>query len=149
MLFNVAGPFEISRFGTKKNITKFSLADLKIQLENWEKGLSESCGCYIFVKRAGGGVIPWYVGQACRNSMLNEVLNPTNITKYNEILDDKGTPLLFIIPARTPTGKLRKRPKSGDLSSLIFLERWLIAIAIDRNPDLIITKKQSFFGDYT
>lgn len=58
--------------------------------------------------------------------MIKEALNADNIVKYNTILDDKGTPLLFIIPARTPNGKLRKRPESGDLSPLLFLEKWLI-----------------------
>jgi len=144
MNFDVAGPFEIIRYGAKKNITKNSLANLKDCLEKWEAGLSASCGCYIFAKRAGGGVVPWYVGRACLRPMLKEALNDNNIIKFNEVLDDKGTPLLFIIPARTPTGKLRKRPKSGALPSITFLERWLIATAMDKNPDLINNKETKF-----
>ena len=145
MHFDIAGPFEISRHGRKKNITKNSIAGLRERLEECEKGLSESCGCYIFAKRAGGGVIPWYVGKACRRSMLKEALNAENIIKYNKVLDDdRGTPLIFVIPARTPTGKLRKRPKSGGLESLTFLERWLIAAGIERNSDLINNKETKF-----
>jgi hypothetical protein len=144
MRFDVAGPFEISRYGKKRNITKESLTDLKEQLEDCEEGLSDSCGCYIFAKRAGGGIIPWYVGRACRRPMLKEALSADNITKYNTVLDDKGTPLLFVIPARTPTGKLRKRPESSGLPSIMFLERWLIATALDKNPDLINNKETKF-----
>ena len=144
MRFDVAGPFEITRYGTKKNITKESRADLRAQLEEWEEGLSESCGCYIFAKRAGGGIIPWYVGKACRRPIFKEALNADNITKYNTILDNKGRPLLFVIPARTPTGKLRKRPEEGGLPSIDFLERWLISTALVKNPDLINNKETKF-----
>ncbi|MGH8373127.1 MAG: hypothetical protein ACRETO_10390 [Gammaproteobacteria bacterium] len=144
MRFDVAGPFKIVRYGKKKNITKDSLIQLKLDLENWEEGLSEACGCYIFAKRAGGGIIPWYVGQACRRAILNEALNSDNITKYNKVLDDNGTPVLFFIPIRTPNGKFRKRPKLGNLPALDFLERWLIANSIDRNENLINNKETRF-----
>ncbi|WP_289022836.1 hypothetical protein [Desulfobacter postgatei] len=144
MNFDVAGPFEIIRYGKKKNITKESLGHLKLEMENWEKGLSDSCGCYIFSKRAGGGITPWYVGQACRLPMFKESLNADNITKYNKVLDEKGTPLLFVIPARTPSGKFRKRPSSKGLLSITFLERWLIATALYKNPDLINNKETWF-----
>ena len=145
MRFDVAGPFEIARHGAKKNITKDSLAGLKKLMEELEEGLSESCGCYVFAKRAGGGITPWYVGQACRRPMLKEALNAENIAKYNKVLDDdRGTPILFVLPVRTPTGKLRKRPDTGSLPSLNFLERWLIATCIDRNQDLINNKETKF-----
>jgi hypothetical protein len=80
--------------------------------------------------------------------MLKEALNSDNLAKYNRVIDDdKGTPLLFVIPARTPTGKLRKRPENGGLRSLIFLERWLIAAAIGKNPKLINDKETMFLRD--
>ena len=148
MRFDVAGPFEITRHGKKRNITKESLLKLETDREEWEDGLSESCGCYVFGKRAGGGITPWYVGQACKRPMLKEALNSDNIAKYNRVIDDdKGTPLLFVIPARTPMGKLRKRPQNGDLSSLDFLERWLISVAIEKNVDLINNKETRFLRD--
>jgi len=144
MNFDVAGPFDITRHGKKKNIAKESLADLKEQMEEREVGLSESCGCYVFAKRAGKGIIPWYVGQACRRPILKEALNDSNIIKYNKVLDQNGTPLLFVLPARTPQGKLRRRPEKPELPVLDFLERWLISVAIDRNPDLINSKETRF-----
>lgn len=144
MNFDVAGPFEITRHGKKKNITKESIEDLRNVMEEWEEDLSESCGCYVFAKRAGGGIIPWYVGQACFIPMFKEALNADNITKYNKVIDEKGTPLLFVIPARTPTGKLRRRPKSKSQSSISFLERWLIAKALDKNFDLINSRETMF-----
>lgn len=148
MNFDVAGPFEITRHGSNNIITKESAKILKEEIEEWEEGLSGACGCYVFGKRAGGGITPWYVGQACKTSLLGEALNPSNITNYNHVLGQKGAgvPVLFLIPARTPSGKLRKRP-SGKLKSLSFLERWLISAAIEKNPDLINTKETRFLRD--
>ncbi|RDS80966.1 hypothetical protein DWU99_18095 [Dyella psychrodurans] len=80
--------------------------------------------------------------------MLKEALNSDNLAKYNRVLDDdKGTPLLFVIPARTPTGKLRRRPENSGLSSLDFLERWLIAAAIEKNPELINNRETKFLRE--
>jgi hypothetical protein len=76
--------------------------------------------------------------------MFRKALNADNITKYNKVLDEKGTPLLFVIPARTPTGKLRKRPASKGLASITFLERWLIATALEKNPGLINNRETRF-----
>lgn len=144
MRFDVAGPFIIERHGKKKNITKESLQHLRDQLEEWREGLSEACGCYVFAKRAGNGITPWYVGQACIRPMFKEALNSDNIGKYNTVLDDRGTPLLFVLPALTPTGKLRKNPDNGKLPSLNFLERWLISVALEKNPNLINNKETMF-----
>lgn len=142
MNFDVIGPVEITRFSSKNIVNKDSLHDFKEKLEAIEPGLASACGCYVFAKRAGQGMKPWYVGQACKSSMANEALNAENRGKYNDI-DSKGTPVMFVIPARTPKGKLRKRP-SEPLASLDFLEKWLIAAAIERNPELINNKETRF-----
>ncbi len=144
MHFDVAGPFDLTRHGKKKFITEQSLADLDPELENWESGLSDACGCYIFAIRAGKGYTPYYVGQACKWSMLREALNPSNREKYNKACSEsKGMPVIFFLPMRTPKGRYRKKGSSG-LASIDFLERWLIAKAIDKNPDLINNKETRF-----
>jgi len=146
MHFDVAGPFELIRSGSKKMITDISLRKLKPELENWETGLSEACGCYVFAVRAGKGFSPYYVGQACKRSILAEALNPSNREKYNKVLSDrKGTPVLFLVPLRTPTGKFRKkRQVGGGLAYVNFLERWLIATSIEKNFRLINNKETKF-----
>ncbi|WP_437557365.1 hypothetical protein [Acidithiobacillus sulfuriphilus] len=143
MNFDVAGPFEIKRFGQKRIINKYSLVDMCEQLEAHEPGLSTAGGCYVFAKRVGGGVLPWYVGQACKTPLAKEALNSDNRGKYNDILDNNGTPLLFVIPERTQSGKLRKR-RTQPAATLDFLEEWLISVAIDRNPELINSRKTAF-----
>jgi hypothetical protein len=146
MHFDVAGPFELSRFGLKKLITDNSVKVLKPTLDAWEEGLSEACGCYVFAIRAGKGCSPYYVGQACKRSILIEALNPSNREKYNKALSErKGTPLLFFIALRTPTGKFRKKSQvSGGLAYVDFLERWLIAASIEKNERLINNKETRF-----
>jgi len=144
--FDIAGPFEIKRFGKKKIINKESLTDLCEQLEECEEGLSLAGGCYVFAKRVGKGTLPWYVGQACKAPLAKEALNPDNRGKYNEVIDSKGTPVLYVIPERTPTGKLRKR-RSKPSATLDFLEEWLIAAAIERNPNLINTQKTRYLRE--
>jgi len=146
MDFDVAGPFEISRHTRKKIITDQSIKDMKPYLEEWEQGLSDACGCYVFAKQAGRGCMPWYVGQACKSSILGEALNPANREKYNKIIAvEQGRPMLFFIPMRTPTGKLRKRHTgNGGLPALDFLERWIIATAINKNGNLINNRETKF-----
>jgi hypothetical protein len=140
MNFGVLGPFEIVRFGGKNLITKASKAYLENALEEERAGLSEACGCYVFAVKAGRGYTPHYVGQASRQPIAKEALNPTNQGNFNELLGrvGKGTPVLFVIPLLTPGGKFRKRTISdGGLDVVDFLEQWLITIALAKNPDLI------------
>jgi hypothetical protein len=145
MNFDVAGPFEVPRFGQKKLITKKSGRLLREHLENWEEGLSEAPGCYVFVTHAGRGYTPHYVGQARKRAMLSEAMNASNIGKYNEVLDRRGTPMLFFVPFRTPGGKFRKRQKvDGGIPALDFLERWLITTALQKNPKLVNNKETYF-----
>ncbi len=145
MNFDVAGPFEIKRFGKKRIINKDSLSDICDQLEEYEPGLSNAGGCYVFAKR-GRGTLPWYVGQACKSPIAKEALNSENRSKYNDVTDSKGTPVLYVIPERTPTGKLRNR-RSQPSATLDFLEEWLISAAIERNPDLINSRKTRFLRE--
>lgn len=145
MNFDVIGPIRLGRHGKKRLITNESKLDLIDRLETIEPGLSDACGCYVFAKNNGRGMLPWYVGQACRQSLAAESLNPANREKYNTVLNSKGTPVIFFLPLRTATGKLRKRPKGkGRIAALNFLERWLIAAALERNPKLLNNKETSF-----
>ena len=145
MDFDVVGPVVLTRHGNKKLITGDSLKDLIEELEEREEGLSLACGCYVFAKKTGRAVMPWYVGQACRRPLAAEALNPTNREKYNKVLDEKGSPIIFFLPLRTPSGKLRKRPQGNDkVQALDFLEKWLIAAALVRNPKLKNSKETAF-----
>jgi hypothetical protein len=146
MEFGVVGPIKLSRHGTRSLITADSLRDLIEDLESKEEGLSEACGCYVFAKKTGKGLMPWYVGQACRRPLAMEALNPSNREKYNTVLDARGSPIMFFLPLRTPSGRLRKRPAGNGrrIHALDFLEKWLIAAALERNPKLKNNKETAF-----
>lgn len=132
MEFDVAGPFKLKRYGRNKIVTKESAKILKRKVEEWEEGLSEACGCYVFALQAGRGSKPYYIGQACRRPLLAEATNASNLGTYNEILGarKKGTPVLFLLPMKTPGGKFRRRRSgrrrrggNGELPALDFFER--------------------------
>ena len=147
MRFVVAGPFELRRYGKKHLISQESMADLEQELEQ-TPGLSEACGCYVFAIRAGKGYTPYYVGQACKRSLLRESMNPSNIGKYNSACSaSNGRPFVFFLPMRTPKGRYRK--KGTGTGALDFLERWLIATAISKNDTLINTKQTHFLRNIT
>jgi hypothetical protein len=144
MLFEVSGPFEITRHGKKKLIEKKSTKDLINVLDQNILGLSTAHGCYVFSIKAGKGFTPYYVGQARSQTMVKEALNADNIGKYNGACSDsKGTPVIFFLPMVTPSGKYRKASKPR-LPFLDFLERWLISEAINKNQDLINNKETKF-----
>jgi hypothetical protein len=141
--FDVAGPFEITRHGKKRMIIEQSMPDLRPQLESWKPGLSGACGCYVFALKAGRGYTPYYVGQACKTSILREALNPSNREKYNKVCSEgKGSPVIFFLPKLTPKGRYRKKGRRS--AAIDFLERWLIAAAIEKNPGLINNKLTRF-----
>ncbi|QGM44455.1 hypothetical protein [Methylocystis heyeri] len=141
--FDVVGPFVITRHGPKKLIDKQSCSDLRNEVETAWEGLSDACGCYVFAVRAGKGFTPFYAGQqACARPLVAEALNPANITKYNGVPHKKGNPVIFLLPMVTSTGRLRKRPENGkSLRTINFLEDWLIATCLVKNPDLINNRK--------
>jgi len=143
MNFDVAGPFKLSRHGTKKLITDQSLTELKAELEGWDSGLSKACGCYVFAIHTPKGYTPYYVGQASKRSIAAEALNASNREKYDKACSEsKGSPSIFLLPKLTPNGRYKKK---GRVSATIdFLERWLIAAALDKNQGLINTKETRF-----
>src|ERR1700722_6065300 len=98
MRFDVIGPFGLTRHGKKNLITDQTRKDLRPQLDKLEPGLADACGCFGFPVRAGKGYTPHYVGQAYKTTLLLEALNPPNVNKYNQILDKKGTPVIFFLP---------------------------------------------------
>jgi hypothetical protein len=143
MNFDVAGPFEITRHGKKKIIIEQSMGDLRVHLARREPGLSGACGCYVFAIHTSKGYRPYYVGQASKRSILSEALNPSNREKYNKACSEsKGKPVIFFLPKLTPKGRYRKTGRPS--AAIDFLERWLIAAAIEKNPNLINNKLTRF-----
>ena len=155
MKFHVYGPFTLKPSKSTNLITNESLVSLIGDVEETEEGLSDACGCYVFGVKASKGIVPWYVGQANKTALVKEALNSTNREKYNSVMTKSdgptamakrhGTPILFLLPNLTPQGRFAKKTsKSNGLESINFLEEWLIASALQKNPEMINDKKTYF-----
>ncbi len=148
MNFDVIGPVKVERFGAKRLINQESLDQIGLALENDFDGITNACGCYIFAVKSARGVTPWYVGQANKQALVREALNPSNRGKYNDVLQneyEKGTPVLYFLPLVTPGGKYAKptTTESGR-ESIHFFEDWLIASSLRKNPSLYNIRKTAF-----
>lgn len=128
-------------------ITAESRSVLYDSVSTEDAALADACGCYVFAIRASHGFTPWYVGQSQKQTIIGEAMNASNIVKYNDILNGKqGTPVLFLLPLQTPTGRFAKQP-DGSLESVEFLERWLIAAALEKNSELINNRETKFLRE--
>ena len=140
----MCGPFKLSRFTKKKLITTDTLQELQEKLSESHPGIADGCGGYVFCLRNPSGIKPWYAGQANRSRLVAEALNPSNREKYNKVISErKGTPMLYLLPLLTNKFGKYARPtaSNGGRSSINFLEDWLIASALQVNPNLANSKK--------
>jgi hypothetical protein len=142
MHFDVFGPFEIPRNESKTLIDYKRLSEIEEEADEVKPGLSQACGCYVFVIRAAKGYTPWYVGQSRRSSILKEAFNDSNQKKFHDVMNRKGnsgTPMIFLLPMLTDGGSKFRKPtrQDGGLAAVAFLEQWLIGQALLKNADLV------------
>jgi len=132
MKFDVYGDFQIARSGSLISRDKKDKNAFWAEVEDLEPGLSEACGCYVFVIRGRA----WYVGMAEKQSFKKECFALHKILQYNEALaKKKGKPSLILVPKMTPSGRFAK-PTSRGHSDIRMLEGMLIGSALGRNPGL-------------
>lgn len=115
-------------------------------VETVREGLSRACGCYVFAVRSGGGIMPWYVGMnASDGGFRSECFQTHKLQHYNEALRnyDRGTPVLFLIPRLTPTRNFAS-PHEREIE---FVETWLMATALRKNPDLKNKRDTGYLRD--
>jgi hypothetical protein len=128
----VYGEFPIVRNGALVSRRKEDKHGFWEQVEDAEAGLSDACGCYVFVIRGRA----WYVGMAERQSFKQECFALHKITQYNEALGQvRGNPSLLLLPKLTPGGRFAK-PTSRGHADVRLLENLLIGSALSRNPEL-------------
>ena len=134
MIFQTFGPFRI-RLDEYGNIPE-ELEEFWAQVEEEKSGLSNAKGCYLFgIKTSGGSSIyPWYIGKTL-NSFCRECFQPHKIVAYDRSIRryERANPYLLLIPRLTNRGSLYKG--SGALSTN-FLEKHLISLGLQANPDL-------------
>jgi hypothetical protein len=138
MNYDVFGGYELPR---KANRLGEYDKSFWVKIEEKKPGLSDACGCYLFVLKNGDNLKSWYVGKAERQAFRQECFSAAKRLIFNDILIEKnGTPLLFFLPRMTNKNKLCKPTvwKYGDIE---FLETMLIGIALEENPELANIKK--------
>lgn len=135
MNYEIFGGFTIPR-----KPRKHAVADTRDRRTFWDEveaervGLSAAVGCYVFAIRAGGGIVPWYVGRTCSQSFKNECFELHKLRHYDDVISgQRGTPLLYFAARTSPGGKFTA---SAPTKESQFLESMLIGMALQRNPEL-------------
>jgi|SRR6267143_4333245 len=124
--FEVYGPYEVP---TAAN--RVIMPQVRAEFFKACPHLRDRRGAYVFGVRAGGGIIPVYVGKATR-TFHQECFTADKANKYTlGFADyDKGTPVLFFVTLPQRKGPVNKKVIKD-------LEDFLIQNAKARNPGLI------------
>jgi hypothetical protein len=149
MRFRIFGPFEIAR--GSNGLVDFSATQKKTfwkAIEVSHPGLSTACGCYVVAAAGGSGSLPHYVGLTMRRTFAAECLAPHVRSHFNEVIADKPRlkPQLFLVAKLTPKNRFAKPSVSGH-DDITFLEGYMIALALDRNPKLRNQKQTRYLKD--
>jgi len=139
MRFDVFGGFPIDRKPNRHGVFD---KDFWKQVSNSDENLPGACGCYVFAVQNGKNIVAWYVGKTEKRTFEKECFQAAKINYYNELLvDHRGTPLLFLLPRLTGSGRKFSKPTRTGYRDIDFLETLLIGMALERNRDLMNVKK--------
>ena len=116
------------------------------EIDGQKIGLSEAIGCYVFSISAGRGELPWYVGKTA-NAFRLECFQDHKLVHYNDVLAgrERGIPHLTLIARVTDTGRFSNA--NTGIDDVDFLEKYLIGVALERNPDLLNKKETAMIRD--
>lgn len=139
--FDVYGPFEIERNEGDVFRSKQSMWD---QVDNSDEELRSTIGCYMFCIRNGSNIVPWYVGMTVRKEgFYGEVFEDHKLDLYNFVTDRRGVREMFFFPLMTgdmtDVGRF-SRSRSAKKPVILWLEKVLMGIALERNPELLNTR---------
>jgi hypothetical protein len=82
------------------------------------------------------------VGKTERRIFKQECFGATKVNYYNEILvRNNGTPLLFLLPRCTGSGRKFSKPSKNGYRDIDYLESMLIGLALERNKQLMNIRK--------
>jgi hypothetical protein len=133
MRYAIYGPFEVPR--QKNGLVTRSAESRNTfwnKVEETEEGLSEACGCYVFVVRGK----PWYIGKAEKQMFKQECFQHQKLTHFDDAVRTiTGIPYLYFITKMTPQDWFALPSKNGhrDISEL---ENILIGMGLSRNSEI-------------
>lgn len=140
---NVYGPFNIPFQSSDKGSVKLISKDDAIEFwKSLDLQIANKQGCYIFALRAAHGYTPWYVGQASK-SFKQEAFEYHKRDHYNTVLhkNTHGTPVMFFVAPPDKNVKVAA-------TTLNDMERFLIQMGIEKNPDLANIKHTKNLPDW-
>jgi hypothetical protein len=163
--FRIFGPFTLKREKAGAvSVNSVSRSDLKAQFTSRfqesdvgsEQDIDAAIGLYVKGIRSSGGAIPtpWYVGKAVSQSIISRLYNGDKAETWGRVIENSGktkfTPVVYLLPLFTPTGRLVNPTKrDGPISTIInYAENKLIAEAYSRNKDLINVKGTKFLEKF-
>jgi len=141
MKFRVYGPYTVGR--ENKVITEETSNNYFSCVEASGEDWRIACGCYILATAtSGGGWTPWYVGMTETKQLHKASLKDRNIKKFNTTLIKiaSAKAKVFLLPKMTPSGGFSKN-KEG----IAELEKMLIGLAFQYNPDLLNTSETKYW----
>lgn len=145
MNFDIYGPYNLPKC---KGLIDRS-ADAKRAfwdaVEEDAPGLSNACGCYIYVVKAKRGTLPWYVGITTKRTFRDEALGAHQLNHYNPAITRKVgvSPQLLFIAKKTPQGRFAA-PSQNVQRDIEFLEKFMFGVALNRNSSLSNSKNTKF-----
>lgn len=115
----------------------------------WKNSILVSLGHMVamfFSIASTGGSKPWYVGMTAAG-FKNECFQAPKQNYYHKaLLARQGVPYLHLIALVTPTQRFVRSP-GNQVSAIEFLEKTLIARALDKNPELMNVRDTKFLKE--
>jgi len=132
MRYYVYGPYEMARDGRAVSRQRQDKKVFWEVVDVDDQGLSDACGCYVFLIRG----VAWYVGLAAAQSFRQEIFQHHKLLLYGEALQLVNGRAQFIFIAKvTPSDRFAKPSENGH-RDIRWLEKLLIGSAISRNRRL-------------
>jgi hypothetical protein len=156
--FAPLGPFKVPFIKGKRRLdfdfardAVFSSAE-SVAEQDMNIDIYSAIGCYVFCLKPSVRTYPYYVGQACKQTLYSRVFQTSDKpTKYNEILDEcgyeRGTAQIFLLPLLTRSGRLAKLGSNG--RAINNAEHTLIGLARAANYDLWNVKHRTGMDSFT
>jgi hypothetical protein len=133
MRYCVYGPIEMTRCGAAVSRERRDKKAFWDSVEEKENGLSDACGCYVFVVRGRA----WYIGMAEKQGFKKEIFQHHKLLLYSEALQAVNGRAEFLFLAKvTPGDRFAKPSRKYGHRDIRFLEKLMIGSALRRNPRL-------------
>lgn len=147
MEYEVHGPYELPKDKDKNSrdfidFEKEAINNFWETIEKEAKGLKNACGCYIFTVND----IPYYVGKAEKQSFADECFSSHKKEHYRKATKkvQRGKPCLYFITKITKARGAFAKPSKNHHKDIDFLEKFFMALALEKNPNLTNEKHTRF-----